>query len=161
MSIHLSTFVIMIVSFGLLYYLLSKYAFGPLFSVMEKRREYITEQLSSADQSRKESEKLLSDQKQALIQVRNEAAQILEQARATSAKQAEEIISQAKSEANRLKDEALRDIESESKKAQAALRAEVQQLSVLVASKILGSQIDEKAQSDLIEKALKEVGGAQ
>ena len=161
MSIHLSTFVIMIVSFGLLYYLLQKYAFGPLFSVMEKRREYISEQIGSAEQSRQESDKLLADQKQALIQVRNEAAQILEQARATSAKQAEEIIAQAKSEAVRLKEEAVRDIESESKKAQAALRAEVQQLSVLVASKILGKQIDEKSQSELIEKALKEVGGAQ
>lgn len=159
MHIHLTTFVIMIVSFGLLYLLLQKYAFGPLFSIMEKRREYVMDQISSAETSRAESEKLLTEQKQAVITARNEAYQIMEQARALSAKQADDIISQAKAEANRLKEEAVRDIESERQKAQAALRGEVQQLSVLVASKILGQQIDEKAQAALIEKALKEAGG--
>ncbi len=159
MSIHLPTFVIMIVTFGLLYLLLQKYAFGPLFSIMEKRREYIVDQLSSAEVSRAESQKLLNDQKQAILTARNEAYQILEQARVTSAKQTEELLNQAKVEASRLKEEAVREIESERNKAQAALRAEVQQLSVLVASKILGQQIDEKAQATLIEKALKEVGG--
>lgn len=159
MTIHLTTFVIMIVSFGLLYLLLQKYAFGPLFSIMEKRREYIVDQLSSAEASKTESEKLLNEQKQAILTARNEAYQILEQARVTSAKQAEEILSQAKAEAVRLKDEAVKEIESERNKAQAALRSEVQQLSVLVASKILGQQIDEKSQAALIEKALKEAGG--
>ncbi len=159
MHIHLTTFVIMIVSFGLLYLLLQKYAFGPLFSIMEKRREYVMDQISTAETSRAETEKMLAEQKQAMITARNEAYNIMEQARALSAKQADEMINQAKAEANRLKDEAIRDIESERQKAQAALRGEVQQLSVLVASKILGQQIDEKAQAALIEKALKEAGG--
>ena len=59
----------------------------------------------------------------------------------------------------RLKDEALKDIENEKNKAVAALRSQVGAMSVLIASKIIEKQIDEKSQEELVEHYLKEVGG--
>ena len=159
MSLVWESTVFAIISFLILYFLLNKYAFGPLFGIMEKRREMVNEQIRTAERNRMESEKMLAEQKEALQTAKKEAYDIIEQARVTSTRQAEEIVRLAKEDANRIKEEALRDIENEKNKAVAALRSQVSAMSVLIASKIIEKQIDEKSQKELVEQYLKEVGG--
>ncbi|MBO9604805.1 MAG: F0F1 ATP synthase subunit B [Paenibacillaceae bacterium] len=159
MGFHWETTVIAIVAFLLLLWLLSKYAFGPLFGIMEQRRQLIEDQIGTAERNRQEAQALLAEQQQAIQDARKDAHEILEQARKTSGKQADELIAAAKAETVRLKEEALRDIETEKNKAVAALRSQVSAMSVLIASKIIEKQVDEKAQQELVEKYLKEVGG--
>ncbi|CAH0118084.1 MULTISPECIES: F0F1 ATP synthase subunit B [unclassified Paenibacillus] len=156
-----SSTVFTIIAFLILYFLLNKYAFGPLFSIMEKRKERVLGELQEAEQSRKQAEALIAEQKEALQQARKDAYEIIEQSKTTSTKQAEEIIAQAKEEANRLKDEAVREIESEKNKAVTALRSQVSGMSVMIASKIIEKQIDEKSQEELVDHYLKEVGEKQ
>lgn len=158
MDFVVSNTVITIVAFGLLYFALHKWAFGPLFGIMEKRRQLILEQMNTAETSRKAAEASLDEQKAALDQARKEAYSIIEQARTTSTKQADEIVQSAKNEATRLKDDALKDIESEKNKAISALRSEVGGISVKIASKIIEKQVDEKSQEQLVDQYLKEVG---
>jgi len=159
MSIHLESIVFAIIAFGILYFLLHRYAFGPLFTVMEKRRELVASQLKDAADSKSQSEKLVEEQREALQQVRKEASEIIERARLTAAKQAEEIVQAAKEESTRLKNDAVLEIENEKNKAVSAVRSQVSAMSVLIASKIIEKQIDEKSQSELIDQYLKEVGG--
>lgn len=156
-----SSTVFTIIAFLILYFLLNKYAFGPLFSIMEKRKERVLGELQEAEQSRKQAEALIAEQKEALQQARKDAYEIIEQSKTTSTKQAEEIIAQAKEEANRLKDEAVREIENEKNKAVTALRSQVSGMSVMIASKIIEKQIDEKSQEELVDHYLKEVGEKQ
>lgn len=158
MHITWSTFFIQLAAFLILFWLLKRYAFGPLLGIMEQRKELVQSQLDNAENSRKQASQHLEEQKQALQQARKEAHDIIEQAKSTSVKQADDIIVAAKSEANRLKDDAVRDIESEKNKAIAALRSEVGGMSVAIASKIIEKQIDEKSQEQLVDQYLKEVG---
>ncbi len=125
---------------------------------MEKRQQFIADQIKSAESSRQQSEQFLAEQKQAIQDARKEAYEIIERAKLTSTKQADDIVEQAKAEAVRLKEEAVRDIESEKNKAVAALRSEVSAMSVLIASKIIEKQIDEKSQAELVNHYLKVVG---
>lgn len=155
------SFVFAIIAFLILYWLLSKYAFGPLFSVMEQRRERVLSEMQGAEKDRKDAEQYLAEQRKAMENVRQEAFDILEQARKTSAKQAEELIASAKAESTRIKEEALKDIENEKKQAVAALRSQVSAMSVMIASKIIEKQVDEKSQEQLINQYLNEVGGKQ
>lgn len=159
LGLHWETSIIAIVAFFVLYLLLRKYAFGPLFSVMEQRRQLIQDQIGNAEKNRQEAQALLAEQQQAIQNARKEAYEILEQARQTSAKQADELIEIAKAEAGRIKEDALRDIENEKNKAVAALRSQVSAMSVLIASKIIEKQVDEQSQKTLIDQYLKEVGG--
>jgi len=152
------TFVFAIISFGILYWLLNKYAFGPLFGIMEKRRQLVKEQIDGAEANRKQAEQLLEEQKQALQQARKEAHEIIELSKTTSVKQADEIVQLAKSEATRLKQDAVKEIDSEKNKAVAALRSQVAGMSVMIASKIIEKQVDEKTQEQLVDQYLKEVG---
>lgn len=155
------SFVFAIVAFGLLYWLLSRYAFGPLFGMMEKRREHVLNEMKQAEESRAAASKLLEEQKLAAENARKDAFEVLEQARQTSSKQADEIIAEARAESARLKDDALREIESEKNKAVTALRAQVSAMSVMIASKIIEKQIDEKSQQELIGQYLEKAGDKQ
>jgi F-type H+-transporting ATPase subunit b len=153
-----SNFFIQLIAFAVLFFLLSRYAFKPLFGVMEKRRQLVQEQMDSASSNRSEAERLIEEQKQALQQARKEAYDIIEQAKATGSKQADEIVQAARNESVRLKDAAVRDIESEKNKAVASLKAEVSGLSVQIASKIIEKQVDEKAQAEIVDKYIDSVG---
>jgi F-type H+-transporting ATPase subunit b len=150
--------VISIVSFGILLFLLNRYAFGPLFGIMEKRSDHIQDQLKTAEKNRQESEGLLQEQRQAIQDARKEAYDIIEQSKKTSARQADDMIVQARAESARIKEDALKEIENEKNKAITALRSQVSAMSVLIASKIIEKQIDENAQKQLIDQYLEEVG---
>jgi F-type H+-transporting ATPase subunit b len=153
-----SNFFVQLISFAILFWLLSRYAFKPLFSVMEKRRQLVQEQMESAQNNRTDAERLIEEQKQALQQARTEAYDIIEQAKTTGSKQADEIVQAARSESNRIKDDAVRDIETEKNKAIASLKAQVSGLSVLIASKIIEKQVDEQSQKQQVDQYLQDVG---
>lgn len=159
MALYWESTVLAILAFALLYWLLNKYAFGPLFSVMEKRRQRVMEEMEKAEADRQKAEQLLAEQTEALQSARKEAYDVLEQARQTSSKQADEIIGEARAEATRLKEDAVREIESEKQKAVADLRAQVGELSVMIASKIIEEEVDAKKQEALIRDQLKQAGG--
>jgi F-type H+-transporting ATPase subunit b len=158
LNIVWSNFFVQLISFAILFFLLQRYAFKPLFGVMEKRRQMVLEQMGSAQKNRDEANQYIEEQKQALQQARKEAYDIIEQAKSTGSKQADDIVQAARNESNRVKEEAIRDIEGEKNKAVAALREQVSGLSVLIASKIIEKQVDEQAQQQLVEKYLQEVG---
>src|SRR5690554_4756107 len=130
MDFIFSSFIYAIIAFGILYWLLSKYAFGPLVGMMEQRRLNIQEQMTQADNSRTQAALLLEQQKQALEDTRKEAYGILEQARVTSNKQANDAAAAAKEDAALIKKVALQEIENEKNKVVAQLRSEVSSLSV-------------------------------
>lgn len=151
-------FVIQLIAFLVLFLLLQRYAFKPLFGIMEKRRQMVLEQMESAQKNRSEADKYIEEQKQALQQARKEAYDIIELAKSTGSKQADDIVAAARNEADRLKNEAVREIESEKNKAVASLKAEVSGLSVQIASKIIEKQVDEKTNSEIVGKYLDEIG---
>ncbi|MFK4304117.1 MULTISPECIES: F0F1 ATP synthase subunit B [unclassified Paenibacillus] len=160
MHFNWTSIVFTVIAFLILYWLLTRYAFGPLFSVMEKRRELVLKQMNEAAQTREQAAAYVEEQKQALQQARKEAYDIIEQSKQTGSKQAEQIIVQAKDEAVRLKDEAVREITSERNKAVAELRSEVGRASVQIASKLIQKEIKEdQVQGELVDQYLKEVGG--
>lgn len=160
MTLTWESIVFAMLGFVILYWLLNKYAFGPLFGIMEKRRELVLGEMKEAEENRKQSEQFIQEQREELDKARKEAYEIIEQSRAMSARQADEILEQARAEANRLKEDAIKEIDKERKQAVAELRNQVSAMSVMIASKIIEKQLDEKTEKDLIERYLNKVGDA-
>jgi F-type H+-transporting ATPase subunit b len=161
LAFHVGNFLITIISFGILFLLLRKYAFGPLIGIMAKRQEEIERQINEAAARSQEAERLLAEQKQLLQQAREEARQIVERARVTGEKQAEEIINQAKEEADRQRQQALLEIQREKEVALAAMREQLSVLSVQIAAKIIEKEIDPQAQKELVDSFVGQVGKVQ
>jgi F-type H+-transporting ATPase subunit b len=159
LELEYGTMLVQLVVFLVLLWLVKRFAMKPLMKVLNDRQAHIENQISSAEEANKQASRVVEEQKQALQDAKKAAHEMLEQAKLTSSKQAEQILADSRKEANRIKDEAMRDIENEKNKAIAVLKSQVSAMSVMIASKIIEKQVDEKSQEQLIEKYLKEVGG--
>ncbi|WP_091659851.1 F0F1 ATP synthase subunit B [Alteribacillus iranensis] len=144
--------------FLILLLLLRKFAWGPMMNMMKEREEHVASEIETAENSRKEAEKYLEEQKKEVEKARQEAQSIIETAKKTSEVQGEEIIAQSRREAERVKESALAEISREKEQAVAELREQVGSLSVMIATKIIEKELDEKQQEQLIEEYVKEAG---
>ncbi len=54
MAFNFTTFFVQIAGFLILYWLLSKYAFGPLLSIMQKRQDHVRNELATDEKNRYE-----------------------------------------------------------------------------------------------------------
>jgi len=157
-SVEWGTMFFSLFIFMILLLLLRKYALGPLMKVMDERQTQIANDIATAEQNRLDAQKLIADQKAALDQARKDAQQVLDSARVTSEKQAAEIVRSAREEAEQFKKSARDEITREKEQAVEALRSQVASLSVLLATKVIEKEIDQKQQEKLIADYLKEVG---
>ena len=147
--------------FLILMALLKKFAWGPLMGIMQEREQLVAKDIEAAEAARTETAALLEEQKALLKEARTEAQAIIEGAKKQGEATREEIVGAARAEADRLKESAVRDIEAEKEKAIAAVREEVVSLSVLAASKVLGKEISEADNSELIKQTIAKAGEAK
>src|SRR5699024_10527918 len=137
---------------------LKKFAWGPVMNMMEKRENYVANEIDAAEKSRAEAEKAAKDAADQLNNVRQEAQKIIEDAKTAGVRQEQDIIESARAEAERIKEQAQADIQNEKEQAIQALQAQVASLSVLVASKVIEKEINEQDQAEFINDYIKEVG---
>jgi len=141
--------------------LMARFVMRPLLAMMKERQDYIDQQITTAEENRKEAEKLAAQQEEALKQARQEAKELLERAKAQKEREAEEIIRQAQERAERIINEATSQIALEKEKALADLRDEVGRLSVQLAAKMLEKELDAEEHSKLVGRYLEQVGELQ
>lgn len=157
-GLHVVDMLVQLFFFIVLLALLKKFAWGPVMSMMEKRENYIANEIETAEKSRVEAEKAAKEANERLEQTKLEAQKIIENAKTAGMKQEQDIIASAKEEAERIKQAALADIENEKEKALQALQDKVASLSVLIASKVIEKELDAADQEKLINQYIKEVG---
>lgn len=144
--------------FLILLALLRKYAFGPVMNIMKQREEHIANEIGSAELSNQEAKKLVEEQKDLLKQARIESQSLVENAKKIGEKQKEEIVLAGRAESERIKQAAMQEITQEKEQAITALREQVASLSVMIASKVIEKELNEKEQEKLIDDYIKEVG---
>lgn len=151
----------MILSFLLLVWVLAKFAWGPLMRMMENRRTNIENMLTQAEQERQQAEQIKREYQEEMRKARQEAQEVIANATKLSETRAAEVLAAAGEEAERIKKSALADIERERDKAISEVKAQVADLSVLVAEKIIRQKLDMAGQGQLIEQFIQEVGEMQ
>lgn len=145
-------------AFLVLMLLLAKFAWKPLMKIMKDRESYISNEIDAAENSRRDANKLLEEQRELLKEARTEAQSLIDNARKLGDDQREEIIQAAKSEADRMKEAAKREIIQEKEQAVSALREQVASLSVMIASKVIEKNLSADEQQALINQYIKEAG---
>ncbi|SDW41319.1 ATP synthase F0 subcomplex B subunit [Marininema mesophilum] len=161
LKIELGNIIAQLVIVIVLMLLVSKFALKPMLNTMRARQDHIDEQISSAENNRKEAEKLLAEQREALEVARVEAKEIIERSKVQKDREAAEIIREAEDRASRMVKDASLEINREKEKALAELRDEVGRLSILLASKVMEEEMDESQQAKLVDRYLERVGELQ
>lgn len=148
----------MIISFGLVLVILSKYGFPVIIKAIEQRKEYIDHSLEAAHQA---NEQLANIQKEAgkiLAEAKERQNMILREAIAEKEQIVNEARQKASAEAQQHIAEATRRIREEKEKAIREIRLEITDLSITIAEKIMKEKINrDDEQQQIIDRLIEEV----
>jgi F-type H+-transporting ATPase subunit b len=146
-----------IVCFGITYFVLRRYAFGPIQQLIDARRGRIEQAIHEADNARAEARNLLEEHKKLIGQAKDEAEEILSEARRISDAQRERVREETEEDRQRRLEETRRQIDQATVQALGQIREEVGKLSLLAAEKITRKSLNESDQKRLIDEALSEI----
>jgi F-type H+-transporting ATPase subunit b len=145
------------ITFLVLIGVLWKFAFGPISRMLVERETTIRDAIDSARKEREEAEKLLARQKEALQTAQREAAELAKRNQQEMEAFRTQLTAQARKEADDLVTQARKSIQEEKKLAVAELRAEVADLAIAAASRIVKSSLDEKTQRQLVDEFVRDL----
>lgn len=146
-----------IVNFLVILYILKRFLYKPLFTVLEKRQQLAKEAVEKADESSKALEKAQAEEKEIIKKAQTTATQIITDAKEQSADMLKKAEEKAKKQTDKMIADAKTQIEQETQQAQAQLNKYVAKLSVDLLKKSLANVFTEKEQAEIIERAVKEM----
>lgn len=148
----------MVIIFGVVFFILAKYAFPVIIRMVDERKNYIDASLESARQANEQLAQVKAESERLLTQAREEQAQILKEAVTTRDRIIKEAKARAQEEARKALTETRQQIVAEKESAINDIRRQVAVLSVDVAEKILRKDLTgEKEHVELIERLLDEM----
>ncbi len=146
-----------ILTFLVLFGLLAKFAWKPILEMLESREETIRKSLEDAQKARQELERLNKESAQMIAAARQEADAIVTRSRADAERLKEELKQEARTEAAAIVRNAERQIQLETGRAIEQIRHEAVDLSIAIASKLIGRNLSKEDNARLIDDALKQV----
>ncbi|HYD20495.1 MAG TPA: F0F1 ATP synthase subunit B [Flavipsychrobacter sp.] len=138
---ELGLFIWTLVAFLLVFFILRKFAWKPILSMLGEREKGIAESIAAADKIKSEMSLMQNENEKLMIQAREERAQMLRDAKELKDKIVNEAKDQAKAEANKIVSEANAQIQQQKMAALTDVKNEIGKLSVEVAEKILRKQL--------------------
>ena len=143
-----------LIAFAITFFVLRRYAFGPIQKLIDERRERIR-------QSVEEAPGLLEEHKALIGQARSEAESILAEARKIADAQQQRMRQETEDDRQRRLEETERQIEQAKVQALTELKQAVAELSLEAAAKITRKSLDDADQKRLIDEALAEIDFTQ
>ncbi len=140
------------ITFLVLLVVLGKFAWGPIVKMLAERERTIRDAIDSAKKERAEAERMLAEQKESLVRAQREAAEIAKRNAQDVEKLRQELTDRARKEADELVATARRQVAEEISKAKAELKAQVVDLAIDAAARLVKANLDDKAQRALVEE---------
>jgi len=146
-----------LVCFFITFFVLKKFAFGPIQNMIDQRRARIREAVEEAERGRAEARRLLEEHKALIGQAKSEAGEILAEARRTADSQRERAKEEIEADRQRRLEDTRRQIEAETTRSLELIRAEVAELALVATSKVTGKVLDRDDHRRLIDDAIDEL----
>ncbi|OLE28177.1 MAG: hypothetical protein AUG44_08165 [Actinobacteria bacterium 13_1_20CM_3_71_11] len=152
------TFIAELIAFLIILGVLWRYVVPPVSKAMTERQELIKNQLDEGQRASERLKQAEADYREALEQARATAAQIRDQARADAAAIREEILERAQQERDRVLETGREQLATERQTLIRELRADLGNLAVELAGRILGESLAEEArQRGTVDRFLSEL----
>lgn len=160
MEINIAQIIFQIINFGVVFAALTYFLTKPITKMLDERSQKIDEAQKAAEETLREREQVDVMKKKAKTQAEKDADALLEAAKGDVKELKAKLTREAKEEVATLKAKEMAKFESEKKGQMESMDKEVSKLSVAIAAKILGAQIDEKTHKSLISSSIKELAKA-
>ena len=146
-------FIAQCISFGIVAFVLHRFAYKPVLKVLEERRQRIEEGLKNAEQIKKDLANAQSKALEIMNQAAAQATRLIEEARAAAAKVQEQETQKAIAAAQDIVEKARQATRAEHGQMLADLRREVGRLVVATTGKVVGKVLTPEEQQRLAEEA--------
>jgi len=154
---HADELIVAAIGFTLIFVFMSKFAIPRINKVLEERRERIQGEMEKAETTRVDADSILEQYRQQLANARDEANRIIEEARQTAEGVRKELTDKAERDAQGIVQRAQEEIRAERDRVFADLKSQVGELSVELATRVVGESLDRERQLRLVEQYIDEL----
>jgi F-type H+-transporting ATPase subunit b len=161
-QVNLFQVIIAAANFLLFLAIIWTFAFKPVSKMLAERQDRIEQGLKDAEQARRDRESAEAERVAALTEARREANDILARAQKVAQETRDADIAATKEELERMRVRAAAEIEAEKTRAIGEVRAEVADLALLAAGRVVGETMSNERERRLVEEFIREsaVGGS-
>jgi F-type H+-transporting ATPase subunit b len=156
-EVRLGLMIWTLVCFAITFFVLKRFAFGPVQKIIDERRQRIRQALEEADNARSEARRLLEEHRSLMQQARGQAEEILAEARRVAESQRERMRDELEADRQRRLEETTKQIEAETRRALEQIRIEVAELTLVATGKVTGKVLTDDDHRRLIEEAIGEL----
>lgn len=145
---------VMLTGFLLLVFILSKYAFGPILSLLDNRQKSIQGNIDEAQNRRNEMVNLQRDYEGRLAKIEEEARDKIQGAIKEAQAARDEIIAKAKADSEAILVRGREELEIEKQKALITMRDQVADLAIGAASRVVKTNLDGANHARLVDDVI-------
>lgn len=136
-----------------------RFLWGPVMKIITDRQKEIDDMYSQASAAQTSAQAMEEEYRQKLSAASETSERIVKEAVARGQHREEEIIRQANAEASAIMDKAAADIAMEKKKAINDAKDEISGIAMAIAEKVVGRELKEADQAQLVDSFIDELGG--
>jgi F-type H+-transporting ATPase subunit b len=152
LGLNLGYLLVQIISFSVLFLILSAWVFKPLIQMLERRRETIQKGLEDARVASEARENAEAEAEKIIDEKRQEASEIVRQATVRAEEAEKEVKAATQRELDEMRKQAKAEIEEERNQVLGEVRGQVAALAMAAAQKLIGEALDEQRQRALIDE---------
>ena len=153
------TLIATLCNLGLQIFLIKKFLFKPVREILAKRQAKADEDIRAAETAKAEADSIKSEYEQNMLEAREKAESILDNAQKMANAQSDDILRQANEAAVAIKNKAERDIALEKRKAVNEIKDEIGSMAMEIAGKVIEREIKEEDHAKLIDEFIQNMGG--
>lgn len=154
---EIQNFVLQLISTGILFLIIRKFAYAPVKKLLQQRQEYVLNNLKNSEEKFAEAEELKKEYDTRLLEAKKESSEIISQARSYGEDIKTKAINESKELARAEYEKGVKDLENEKAKAMKSLDDEITNIAILAAEKVLRRKVDEETDKDLVKEFIKDL----
>ena len=141
-----------------IFFVAKKFLFGPVMKIIKDRQQEIDDMYLKAGRAEEEATQLRAEYEGKLLDAAETSERLVKEAVVRGQAREEEILRQANQEADAIRAKASQDIALEKKKAINEAKDEIAGISLAIAGKVVGRELNEADQSALVDQFINELG---
>jgi F-type H+-transporting ATPase subunit b len=147
-----------IVAFLIFFWVLRKYAWGPLLSMLDARREKVRSDYAAAEKELQDAEGLKAEFEAKLAEIRDLEREKVQEAVKRGEAIADRLEEEARSKADSFREKAEADLDREVRAARLGLRERTVDMALQAAELVIKEKLDERKHRQLVEDFISRLG---
>ena len=157
-SVNIWLIIISLCNLVILFLIIKKFLYKPVKKMLAERQNQLDKKYSDAEDAKLEAENDRKAWSERIALAEYEAGEIIEKAQTQAKRMGDKLTDDAKRRADGIVRNAEEQAKLEKKKAEDSVKKEITDVSVLIAEKMIGREINENDHRNVIDEAIDEIG---